>query len=65
MWCVVMVHDKVIIAISLSLQPMKIHVSEATAELLQDTSFEVEKRGRVEVKVCTVIIYSCIQNGVI
>ena len=32
-------------------QPMRIHVSEATAELLQNTSFEVEKRGRVEVKV--------------
>lgn len=30
---------------------MRIHVSEATAELLRDTSFEVEKRGRVEVKV--------------
>ena len=33
------------------LQPMRIHVSEATAELLQDTDFEVEKRGTVEVKV--------------
>lgn len=30
---------------------MRIHVSEATAELLQDSTFEVEKRGRVEVKV--------------
>ena len=39
------------LSLSLSTQPMRIHVSEATAELLQDTNFEVEKRGRVEVKV--------------
>ena len=34
------------------LQPMRIHISEATAELLQGTNFVVEERGRVEVKVC-------------
>ena len=32
-------------------QPMKIHVSEVTAELLQETDFIVEERGKVEVKV--------------
>jgi len=31
---------------------MRIHVSEATADLLQGTNFIVEKRGRMEVKVC-------------
>ena len=43
------------VALALSLyippQPMRIHVSEATAELLQGTNFIVEERGRVEVKV--------------
>lgn len=32
-------------------QPMKIHVSEVTAELLHGTDFIVEERGKVEVKV--------------
>ena len=34
------------------LQPMRIHISEATADLLQETNFIVEERGKVEVKVC-------------
>ena len=33
------------------LQPMKVHVSETTAELLRDSSFTLEARGSVEVKV--------------
>ncbi len=32
-------------------EPMRIHVSESTAELLQNTNFIVERRGKVEVKV--------------
>ncbi len=32
-------------------EPMRIHVSEATAELLRDTNFNLKKRGQVEVKV--------------
>lgn len=32
-------------------EPMRIHISEATAELLQNTNFILKKRGQVEVKV--------------
>ena len=32
-------------------EPMRIHVSEATAKLLKGTNFVVESRGQVEVKV--------------
>ena len=31
---------------------MKIHISKATADLLDDTLFTIEERGHVEVKVC-------------
>ena len=32
-------------------QPMKVHISKDTADLLQDTDFIVEERGKVEMKV--------------
>lgn len=32
-------------------QPLRIHISEATAKLLEGTNFVVEDRGEVEVKV--------------
>ena len=36
---------------SLSLQPMRVHVSEAAAEKLRGTKFILQERGKVEVKV--------------
>ncbi len=39
-------------------EPMRIHVSESTAELLQTTNFDIKKRGRVEVKVSWPNIHS-------
>ena len=42
-------------------EPMKIHISEATAELLQNSNFIIKKRGKVEVKVCTCNSHKVIQ----
>ena len=41
---------------SLPLQPMKIHISKATADHLEGTDFIIEERGEVELKVCLEIL---------
>ena len=54
-WCVGVCVCLCHIPLCVCVQPMKIHISEVTAELLQGTDFVVEERGKVEVKVCTLL----------
>ncbi len=46
-----------------ALQPMKVHVSEATANLLDGSPFTLKPRGSVEVKVHFLILSYVIERS--